>query len=259
MPEKGMPILEIPVYLKNEKELQSKFISKFTEEILNMKYATSDDFYVEEFYRLMNIRKHLDANKLVWKHNHIIGYIEVALSGQDIEINVYLPVDNRKIVKKTLRFNRSERLYFNRFTPNDNHFNINGIKTISELKSKIIRMVDGTAEFYFKGRYFDREYFLRTLDCVDIYKFIDLLEKDKVVGESKMKLGSMLSKVLNVSDEKVNKLFFDNHVIAPKGLLQKVNYNSEISNGDIVYVVGYGILVFENIENNKIRILNGQR
>lgn len=154
---KRIKIFEIPIYAFSKDELLNKFENK-KRDILNENYnlsQTTKNAVIElETYPAR-----------VWEYNHIIGYLVIYVSQQDIIFEVFKP---HKL--KRYNWNSKKKLFLLNTHQNGLHFRLAKDQNLDVIQKDVEDMLFNIVDENFRSRYVDLDMFLR------INKYINYLE-----------------------------------------------------------------------------------
>ena len=157
-----MILHEIPIYALSKKELSKRY-ERFKESF-QKSCLTIDD---ESFRKCIDLET---FPQRCWKHNHVVGYIDIHLDRQDIVFEIYLPHPKNK------RYNwrRSRKIYMHNIMANSTHFYVDSKMCNNDIQTKITEMLDWIIKDHIPSKYYvDRNAFDSVHSCIDYKSILD--------------------------------------------------------------------------------------
>jgi len=133
---------EIPIYALSEKVLSKRY-THFKDNFCKTHTATDED----AFQRCVAIEAFPQCS---WKHNHIVGYIDIVFDKQDISFEIYLP--RPKIKKYSWR--SKQKICVCNISANGAHFYVNTKMRNVDIQTKMSKMLDWMISDHIPSRFY---------------------------------------------------------------------------------------------------------
>ena len=135
-------IFEIPIYAISPSKLKIrvyKYISKLKKLLANLDTDMST--------RVIDIQTFPMRN---WDYNHIIGYINIAISKSDILFNVFMPLPTPKRYVWTT----SKKIHVQNMCTNGTHLYLGLLKDNEEVREEVANMLSHVIDEHISARYY---------------------------------------------------------------------------------------------------------
>jgi len=165
-----MKLFELPIYAISKEALHKRYLEfdqQFRE--TSSSYKSSEEVY-KQCLGLATYPQRL------WDYNHIVGYIRISLTQDDVLFDVFLPTPSIE----RYHWKSKEKHFMYNISANGTHFYTGG-KSNKEIRKMAENMLDGVIKDHIPPRYYvDRETFDNLNDQID-YK---ALMEDKHNGQA---------------------------------------------------------------------------
>lgn len=139
-----MKLFEIPVYALPEEVLEKRVNTAFGKFLMNHNYTGKSDTELKQLFDRTAYPARL------WEYNHIIGYIVISKSGDDMILDWYAPLPT---VQKYY-WNSGKKHYIQDTHLNGYHFYTGNMKTGVQLQQRLLEFITGFEKDLKKRGYF---------------------------------------------------------------------------------------------------------
>ena len=154
---------EIPVYALSKKELSRRF--RYHKEKLKSILPNDNE---EEFRWIIEGET---FPQCVWVHNHVVGYIDILFSGQDVVFEVYLPYPE---INRYSWLGRRKVVLRNVMT-NGTHFYVDSKMDNADIQDRMVDMLDWIIKEHIPSRFYvDRNTFDTIRNSID---YLEIMNK----------------------------------------------------------------------------------
>ena len=155
-------IHEIPIYAMKKEELHRKYAKLAS--TYRAEYSHSDKETVNALIALASYPQRL------WEYNHLVGFIQISATSQDILFDVFLPTPPRK----RYIWKSGKKIFFHNVSANGTHFYVNEKTPNSNIQTRVAEMLNGVIKEHIPTRYYvDTVAFDNTNPVLDYRKIMD--------------------------------------------------------------------------------------
>ena len=151
-----MKLFEIPVYAMEKKELNLKY-----HQCAQKMRAELADRPEETIQRCIEIQMYPQR---LWDYNHIVGYIVISVTPQDVVFHIYLPTPH----KERYVWSSGRKTFLCDISANGTHFYVSDKTENRDIQKRTAEMLNGVINDHIPKRYFvDKEAFENLNGMID--------------------------------------------------------------------------------------------
>ena len=156
-------IHEIPIYAMNKEELHRKYAKLVS--TYRTEYSHSDKDTVNALIALASYPQRL------WEYNHLVGFIRISVTSQDVLFDVFLPMPSRKRYIWT----SGRKIFLFNVSANGTHFYVNETMPNCSIQTQVAEMLSGVIKEHVPARYYvDTATFENTNPVLDYRKIMNV-------------------------------------------------------------------------------------
>lgn len=152
----GKPIFHIPVYAISKNQLRQKYANVAAQ--IRTELSGKEKSLIQRIIALQTYPQRL------WEYNHIVGYIKISVTSQDVVFNIFLPAPQ----KQRYRWLSSRKTFLYDISANGTHFYVNDKMQNKDIQTRTSQMLNDVIKVHIpKRHYVDKSVFDNINEYID--------------------------------------------------------------------------------------------
>lgn len=163
----GKTVFHIPVYALSKNQHRQKYADVAAQ--IQTELSGKENWVMQGSIALQTYPQRL------WEYNHIVGYIKISVTSQDVVFDVFLPTPQ----KQRYRWLSSRKTFLYDISANGTHFYVNDKMQNKDIQTRTSQMLNDVIKVHIPKRYYvDKSVFDNINEHVDYRAIMEGIGND---------------------------------------------------------------------------------